>query len=267
MRRFKSTAEPLVDEVMVNDEVPYKNCQKPALAVDDNGNICIAWADSAYAFVQFYDSDGEKLGHNNNTGIRLGDYTSSDISFRDVSVATIPGGGFVVYGTDYSNSIDNPDVSAIYYHSDGTRWSRKTQVSDPDQFSFNYQVANYNSVAVGGDRIVYVWQDNRRHKGWDIYAKIYDLDITGIEEPPVTLPPSTNLEIASSVGQTITLRYSDFPEGFSAAVYDASGRKVDYIKSTLESGTITWGSHQSPGVYFIVPQEVKAKPVRVVLVK
>ncbi|NLI97371.1 hypothetical protein GX441_01780 [bacterium] len=265
MQRFRSTAEPLGEENMVNDEGPSDNCLKPALAIDEKGNFCIAWTDSVYTFVQFFDALGSKLGSNINTGIQAGTYTS-------VSNASLPGGGFVVYATDYSNSEDNPEVSAVYYHSDGTAWSRKLQVNDPDQFCFHYQVANYNSVATGGNRIIYVWQDNRRHKGWDIYAKIYDLDITGISEPspspssPVT-PVTHQIDLESGIGSTITLRYSDFPEGLRASVYDASGRRVDQLYTSQKQGTIQWGQDRAPGVYFIVPEALTRRPLKVVLVR
>ncbi|NLI98774.1 hypothetical protein GX441_08990, partial [bacterium] len=41
------------------------------------------------------------------------------------------------------------------------------------------------------------------------------------------------------IGSTITLRYFDCPNGFSASVFDASGRKIDMIESSGESGTLS----------------------------
>lgn len=271
MKRFNSTPKALAEEGIVNDGAASSQGQKPALAIDNSGNFCIAWADYAHIFVQFYDASGTKLGENKNTGIRLGGNPFAYLG-REASVVALPGGGFVVYGTDYSNSEDNPDVSAVYYHSDGTGWSRKMQINEPDQFCFHSQVANYNSVAAAGDRIVYVWQDNRRHKGWDIYAKIYDLDITGISEPspspssPVT-PVTHQIDLESGIGSTITLRYSDFPEGLRASVYDASGRRVDQLYTSQKQGTIQWGQDRAPGVYFIVPEALTRRPLKVVLVR
>lgn len=259
MQRFNSSGRSLGEEAMVNDGVSSSQGQKPAIAVDDAGNICIAWADSVNAFVQFYDASGSKLGGNMNTGIRL--------LSNSVSVAALPGEGFVVYGTDYSSSEDNPDVSAVFYHSDGTPWSRKMQVNESDRFCFNYQNANYNSVAAGGNRIIYTWQDNRRHLGWDVYAKIMDLEIPGIEEPSSPSPVPMSLEAASAIGATFTLTYSGWPQGFRALVFDASGRRVDEVKTTAPSGAVVWGEFYGPGVYFMVPQDVKTKPVKMVLVK
>jgi len=72
----------------------------------------------------------------------------------------------------------------------------------------------------------------------------------GIAEPvPVTHQP--DWEIVFSVGHNVVLRFHDRPQGFHAAVFDASGRKVDEIVSTNQSGSIVWGECYGPGVYFI----------------
>ncbi len=235
MQRFNSSGKPLGDTVRIN-EAPSGVAQKPAIAVDDEGTICVAWADSAYGLVQFYDAHGEKLGENKNTGILLGGH-------NDISVAALPQGGFLVYGTDYSNSTDNPDVSAVYYHPDGTPWSRKVQVNDPDLFCFNYQAANYNSVAAGGDRIVYVWQDNRRHKGWDIYAKVVDLEVPGVDETSKTPSPITLSTSLNRVSYCVAMGGEALLDIFSV-----DGRRVERL---VVSGSGTWDPGFLPsGVYF-----------------
>jgi hypothetical protein len=71
-----------------------------------------------------------------------------------------------------------------------------------------------------------------------------------IDEKPVAETPS-DWQLISSVGSQIVLRYEDRPNGFHAQVFDASGRKVDEIESQTQSGTLTWGENQNPGVYFI----------------
>ncbi len=92
---------------------------------------------------------------------------------------------------------------------------------------------------------------------------------TGVSEPVTHQPssPSSEMEILSPIGSTVTLRYSNCPGGFSASVFDASGRKVDEIKSTAASGTIEWGKCYGPGVYFIVPDAGSKQVAKVVLVK
>jgi hypothetical protein len=64
-------------------------------------------------------------------------------------------------------------------------------------------------------------------------------------------PPYPSWELISSCGSSITLKYSGYPDGFHASVFNASGRKVDGIYATSSAGTATWGDNHSPGVYFI----------------
>ncbi len=266
VQRFNSSGKPLGEALKVNDLATWDK-KTLAMAADDEGNFCVVWPDSVTGcvFAQFFDASGSRLGSNKNTGLFLLD--SSQATNHDaVNVAALPGDGFVVYGTDYSELGNDPEVSAIYYHSDGTPWSRKVQVNDPDLFCFNYQAANYNSVAAGGNRIVYVWQDNRRHKGWDVYAKVVDLEVPGVVEP-VTPPPPLDFEAVTTVGATVTLRYTNCPGGFHASVFDASGRRVGEIRSAATTGTAVWGESFGPGVYFIMPDDLKMTPAKIVLVK
>jgi len=81
---------------------------------------------------------------------------------------------------------------------------------------------------------------------------------TEIAEPPIKQSPSW--ELTSSVGSQIVLKYSGYPQGSHAcfAVFDATGRKVDEIKSNTSSGIVAWGKCYGPGVYFI--REVSGNP-------
>jgi hypothetical protein len=77
-------------------------------------------------------------------------------------------------------------------------------------------------------------------------------DTLGVaEEPPVThLTHPSNWQVLNPVGQRIVLQYSDCPHGFHAEVFDATGRKVDELKSPAQNGILTWGEKHSTGVYF-----------------
>lgn len=75
------------------------------------------------------------------------------------------------------------------------------------------------------------------------------LDVTpGIEEDRADDAADWSV---TSVGSEIVLRYEGRPEGFSAVIYDAAGRKVDRLHSPDQSGTLRWGEDYSPGVYFM----------------
>ena len=105
--------------------------------------------------------------------------------------------------------------------------------------------------------------------GYDIWLLKTDAngDTLGIvEEPPVTpVTHPSNWRLRASVGQQIVLQYSDFPHGFHAQVFDATGRKVDEIKSPAQNGVLTWGEKHSPGVYFFKVVEGRKELVQKVV--
>lgn len=264
---FDKNGIALSDPVAVNENAEIlSDLRPPSIAVDTNGNYCVAWCASGTSldrtiYAQCFDASGQKLGTNLNTGILTG-------SYYNIGIAARPSGGYVVFGTDYSDADGNPEVSAYCINKDGTAMGRKIQINDPDLFCANYQIAGSNSVAATDERIVYTWLDNRRNKGWDVFAKITDWDVPGIEEPSSPLHPATPLiDVESGIGSTITLRFSNFPGGFRASVFDASGRKVDEVRTVSTSGTILWGEGRNAGVYFAVPDWDVVKPLKIVLVK
>jgi hypothetical protein len=108
--------------------------------------------------------------------------------------------------------------------------------------------------------------------GFDIWLLRTDAagDTLGIsEEPPVTpVTHPSNWQVLTPVGQQITLQYSESPKGFHACVFDATGRKVDELHSSEQSGMIIWPvTHRSPGVYFIRADNETGYTQKVILVK
>jgi len=81
----------------------------------------------------------------------------------------------------------------------------------------------------------------------------------GITETPIA---DRNLELLSAIGRQIVLRYADHPQGFSASIFDASGRKVDEIRSASPSGSITWGEGHGSGVYFLRVEDGSSSSVQ-----
>ena len=101
--------------------------------------------------------------------------------------------------------------------------------------------------------------------GADFFPTVNYLAV-GINEEPVALPPG-NWRISSSAGPTVLVQYSDFPHGFQAGIFDASGRKVDEIFSAAPSGSLMWGDNMPSGVYFIKPSGKEASPRKVIITR
>ncbi len=107
------------------------------------------------------------------------------------------------------------------------------------------------SNVIGG----FCWVSNfsQNPEGCTIYLDEirYDQFNSIHESETSTTSPLPHVDILPTIGQRIVMRYANYPQGFSAAVFDASGQKVDELHSDQPSGTITWGEGYSPGVYFI----------------
>ncbi|MBA7674312.1 hypothetical protein ES703_82522 [subsurface metagenome] len=69
-------------------------------------------------------------------------------------------------------------------------------------------------------------------------------DTLAVTEEPAAV--SVDWQV-NSIGSQIVLRYSDRPQGFHAAIFNASGQKVDELHSDLQASTITWGRGDEPG--------------------
>lgn len=91
--------------------------------------------------------------------------------------------------------------------------------------------------------------------------------VEAIAEEPIPESPRY-WELASPVCSRMVLRFWNQPHGFHASVFDASGRKVDAIKTTTSAGTLTWGEGFPSGVYFIqVKEKQQVSSAKVVLVR
>ncbi len=96
--------------------------------------------------------------------------------------------------------------------------------------------------------------------------KTDSLGLVAVSEPvtPVTQP---DWEVPVSIGRHITLRAPEGSQPLNLAVFDASGRKVDEIHSTLTQGSISWGQGFRPGVYFIrIEGDASATTHKVILI-
>lgn len=104
-------------------------------------------------------------------------------------------------------------------------------------------------------------------EGSDFYPVITYAELLreAVTEPEII--PHSDWQVTSAIGYEITLQYANHPNGFHAAVFDASGRKVDEIHSTLTSSSITWPvTPQAPGVYFIKAITDNSSSAKVVLI-
>lgn len=191
-------------------------------------------------------------------------YGDSRNNYRDFGFcvqASLDDGCVVAGG--YSCFSGEGDVWLLKCDSDGdTTWTR-TYGSSPQ-----YDRANWVQPTSDGGYVMTGTTETWASAGRDLF--IIKTDSAG--NVAVSERPIAELEydfgLLSPIGHEIVLKYSDSPDGFSASIFDASGRKVDHLHSSEPSGTITWGCGYGPGVYFFrVESGSSAKIHKAVLIR
>ncbi len=250
----------------------------------DGGNHMIVAQDGGYVIAGIYDLTGSmvpmsgdlwllkidsagNLEWEKTYGITGGGFVESAYSVEQTA-----DGGYIVSGSRVTLGPTGTDLWLLKTDSQGdTLWTR----------SFGWAAAEYGRCVhqtADGGYIVCGHTNSFGESASDndvLLIKTDSLGLLNIEESSsVFLPPSWDIASpVTSVGGSVVLRYENYPQGFKASIYDATGRKVDSIQSSSPSGTITWPvtpvtpvTHPlPPGVYII--REEGGTRAKVVLVK
>jgi len=149
---YLSDGTAVEDNFMVNDDLGSENQQYPSIALDENENFIIAWADNRLVgngiYAQQFSSDGTVLGNN----FKVNDDTGDNWTLHP-SVAANSDGSFIISWSDFRNG--NHDIYAQRFSSEG--------VALGSNFKVNYLSAfiNYSSTVAckpNGDFII-CWGD------------------------------------------------------------------------------------------------------------
>jgi len=231
--------------------------------MDASGGFFICW-ENLYGdfeiYAQRFDSSGEVLGAN----FRVNDVGRGWQEHPEMAMDTV--GNFVICWEDNRNNGDW-DIYAQRYYSDGTPLGRNYMVNqrsdavNPDQW--------YPSVALNNDRISFAWEDARRSKGWDIYAKVVTWDWDKVDEPgddDLGVPKDFTLfqNYPNPFNSTTTIRYhlpavSSQRSAVSLKIYNILGQEVKTLVNeekpagkyrVLWNGRDNSGKEVSSGFYF-----------------
>ncbi len=151
------------------------------VAMDGTGRFVICWEDERNggwdnrdAYAQRYDSLGNPLGGN----FRVNDDTG--ISYQGCpSIAMDADGDFLICWEDCRNG--DGDTYAQRFLSNGTPLGTNYLVNQrPDALNLDQW---FPAVALENETITFAWQDARRSKGWDIYAKVVTWDWEKVDGP------------------------------------------------------------------------------------
>jgi len=251
----------------VNNPSAGGSQKKPDVAVDYTGNFVIVWQDErSYStfgteiYTRRYDYSGNPLEEDfwvNDDG--------GNAEQSNPQVAMDSAGNFVVTWQDYRNDQFNYDVYAQRFDSNGNRIGGNYPVTNPGFRNFGQEMP---TAAVTPSDIFFAWQDNRRAKGWDIYAKVVGWDWSVVEEEP-----EDNLPISFGLSQnypnpfnpstiiTFKVQGSRFkvPGRTTLKIYNILGETVKILVDEFKcegSYTITWdgknekGEEVASGIYF-----------------
>jgi len=153
------------------------------------------------------------------------------------------------------------------------RWTNLFEYTPPlGKDTINSTIDNWphvqpSAVACSNERLVWVYSRLNTDTIFEAFAMITDWDMgIGVAEQPIVRITS-DWEVVTSIGPQIVLRYQDRPDGFRASIFDASGRKVDELKSPAQNGALTWGEGYGAGVYFIrIEGDASATTHKVILI-
>jgi hypothetical protein len=263
VQRYGSNGLPLGSNFQVSEDRPNWSCWDHSVGIDAHGNFVITWEerdmltpDEYDIYLQCFDSSGVMLGPN----LKVNDDTGPSGQW-DPSVTIDPEGGrFVVVWTDFRNPDGDPELMAQRFEN-GVPVGPNVQINEPDLFPANHQVTRTFSLACNHDLVVFAWNDNRRHKGWDIYARVLDWRLEGVEEAPAHVSERRPWAYPNPFSASVSIRGSSR----ELDIYDICGRLVGKTDKGLWDGRDFFGNEVHSGVYFLKAQGYR--PLKVVRVR
>ncbi len=166
---YDAAGNPLGSNFAVNDDPGTADQHSPAVAMDSSGNFAITWEDGRNGNVDIYGQRYDPLGTPVSSNFKVND-DAGTASQANPAVALEDFGSFVITWEDYRDD-ESGDVYAQKYDSSGGPLHGNYLVPDAEYASF---AQLRPAVAANSSGISYAWEDKRREKSWDIYAKVAD---------------------------------------------------------------------------------------------
>jgi hypothetical protein len=212
-------------------------------------------------YIQWFDSTGARIRGNE----RVNDNLAPGAAYSP-SCAFAPDGKLAVEFNDERDFPGNPQIYCQRFGPDGARISFNKMVNEPKLFPNNSHWTVGQSIAASDDVLAFAWTDNRRHKGFDIYAKLTDWNLIGVDEKTGDRGQAAGVAGRPSVvrrnGRLAIGLHSSGPD---ACLYDATGRQVLRASVAGRSGFDLTGI--SPGTYFVVARNGAAFDCRKVVIE
>lgn len=246
---FREDGSRVGSNFRVNDDRGRNYQGYPACAIASDGTFVVAWEDTRNGdcdvYLQWFDSTGTALAENQRVN---DDQTTTDC--YSPSCVFSPDHCLAVMFNDERETAGNPQVYCQVFRPDRTRNGLNRKVNNANLFPKNHHWTVGQSVAASSGTLAFAWTENRRHRGWDIFAKLTDWEIVGLCESSSGLPPVV------CAGTLMVRRGSrvSFPGGRGVHVYDHLGRQILFQRG--ESTVVDFDLQElGAGVYFVMDND------------
>lgn len=233
----------------------------PACAIADNGQFVVSWEDTRNGgydvYMQWFDSTGAPLDSN----LRVND-DQGETDCYSPTCAFDPTGRLVIAFNDEREAPGNPQILCQRFRPDRTRIGANQRVNEPNRFANNHHWTVGQSVAASSQILAFAWTDNRRHCGWDIFARVADWDLADVEDGGCS-PGLPTAGWPAVVARARVLRLPGSTAG-ETRLLDACGRIVQRGQRDAE-GIFMDLAHLSPGVYYVLSRPAAGAGVKLIV--
>lgn len=255
VQAFRSDGTRVGGNRKVNDDAGTSYQGYPVVAVFEDGSFAVAWEETRNdrydVYLQWFDSSATPVGEN----LMVNDWTGADCYSPSLS-CDISGRLAVMFNDER----DLPGVPQIYcqrFRPDRSRISGNQRVSEPSLFPKNSHWTVGQSVAASGNVLAFAWTDNRRRQGWDIFAKLTDWELVGIDEAGAEEAQSCRPAWPSVAVGRVRLAFPGAAPGRQVLLFDAAGRRVSATAAPGRDLVLDLGG-LAAGVYTVVVRSTGA---------
>ncbi|MDP2806817.1 MAG: T9SS type A sorting domain-containing protein, partial [bacterium] len=155
----------------------------PNIAAAENGKFVVVWQTGVtgpYVCTQRFDSLGTPV---DTSLIVYKNPSQKNSDLYPVAACSPDGNKFIVGWTGYNNTGEYADfMGQVYDGVTGDKIGTNVIINEDSSVAWQQQtVRGGSNIACNNDNIFFAWQDNRRNLGWDIYGKITDWDLAGVQ--------------------------------------------------------------------------------------
>jgi hypothetical protein len=254
-QRYNANGSPLGANFRVDDDIGTSSQGYPAVAIDPLGNFVIVWEDDRNEhtdiYGQIYNSYGQRIGNN----FRIDDDINDSYQYSP-SAAMTGDGKFIVAWSDWRYEDGDPELFAQRFFTNGSRIGSNALINERDTFNYEHQWTIGQSVVANNNRIGFAWTDNRRHKGFDIYGKVTDWNLTSIAEKNFASVKINNslLVYPNPTNGKINIKFELIKSmPLSISLFDACGRITkNLLEANKNRGEVQYNlTNLAKGVYFV----------------